>query len=230
MPKTDYNKLRTKVLGIIEGLALVNPDYNELRRLLIFSENIHSGSRKDGTREFSHQLEMVAFAITFHQQLDNPLAVYKAIIAHDLIEDYPEVAIDLRVNFPSVEHDSRLLSKYQDSTNHELPYTSYFEGLANSPVCSIAKLIDRVHNLSTAPGVFSTEKLRSYCVETETYYFDLIRQCKELYSNRGVYENLKFILTTQVNTIQKLLPPQQVGQPKPPTTTLELDSCSALSI
>lgn len=202
MPKTDYNKLRTKVLGIIEGLTLADPDYNKLRKLLIFCEQIHSGSRKDGTKEFSHQLEMVAFALTYHMQLESPLQVYLAILIHDVIEDYPEIRTALEREFPEELRYSDILSKYKDASGG---YGLYFEQLSNDPVCSIAKLIDRVHNLSTAPGVFKKEKLLEYCNETETYYFDLIRQCKENFSNRNVYENLKFILTTQVNTITALI-------------------------
>lgn len=202
MPKTDYTKLRTKVLGIIEGLALAYPSYNELRKLLTFCEKVHKNSRKDGSREFSHQLEMIAFAMTFHEQLCDPQDVYTAILVHDIIEDYPGQRGQLIRDFPNVLKYSDLLSKYKDSDNS---YTCYFTALSECQVCSIVKLIDRVHNLSTAPGVFNNEKIKEYCTETETYYFDLIRSCKENFSNRAVYENLKFILTTQVNTIQSLI-------------------------
>lgn len=228
MPKTDYSKLRTKVLGIIEGLALADPDYNELRRLLTFCEGIHKNTRKDGSREFSHQLEMIAFAITFHNQLTDPLSVYCAILVHDVLEDYPEQRGAMLAEFPSVVDLSTRLSKWKDSSHDEDKYYGYFASLADCPVCSIVKLIDRVHNLSTAPGVFSVLKLREYIKETENYYFGLIRECKLRYENRNVYENLKFILTTQVNTIQALLPaPEPYGSGSapvaPPTSSRKLD-------
>lgn len=208
MPKTDYSKLRTKVLGIIEGLTLADPDYSSLRRLLTFCERIHVNTRKDGSREFSHQLEMIAFALTFHAQLDDPLSVYSAILVHDVLEDYPEELGSMLVEFPEVVSLSTRLSKWKDDDGS---YNGYFDSLSKCPVCSIVKLIDRVHNLSTAPGVFKTEKIQEYCLETEQYYFELIRKCKVSFENRNVYENLKFILTTQVNTILALIP-------KPPTT------------
>lgn len=220
MPKTDYSKLRTKVLGIIEGLALADPDYNELRRLLTFCEGIHTNTRKDGSREFSHQLEMIAYAITFHNQLTDPLSVYCAILVHDVLEDYPEQRGAMLSEFPSVVDLSTRLSKFKDGNG--ATYTNYFNSLAKCPVCSIVKLIDRVHNLSTAPGVFSVAKLREYIQETENYYFELIRECKLQYENRNVYENLKFVLTTQVNTIQSLLPaPPAPVRPQEPPTKLE---------
>lgn len=203
MPKTDYSKLRTKVLGIIEGLTLADPDYSSLRRLLSFCEGIHVNTRKDGSREFSHQLEMIAFALTFHAQLDDPLSVYSAILVHDVLEDYPEQLGTMLLLFPEVVSLSTRLSKWKDEDG---TYNGYFEELSKCSVCSIVKLIDRVHNLSTAPGVFSVAKLHEYIRETEKYYFELIRVCKLRYENRSVYENLKFVLTTQVNTIQALLP------------------------
>lgn len=225
MPKTDYSKLRTKVLGIIEGLALADPDYNELRRLLTFCEGIHTNTRKDGSREFSHQLEMIAYAITFHSQLTDPLSVYCAILVHDVLEDYPEQRGAMLAEFPSVVDLSTRLSKFKDSSHDT--YYGYFSSLADCPVCSIVKLIDRVHNLSTAPGVFSVAKLREYIRETENYYFGLIRECKLRYENRSVYENLKFVLTTQVNTISALLPlPPANAHPQPdpePTEKRKLD-------
>lgn len=201
MPKTDYNKLRTKILGIIEGLALSDPNYNDLRRLLVYCESVHKHTRKDGSREFSHQLEMIAFALTYHNQLTKPLDIYKAILVHDFIEDYPEHRKELLEMYPSVLMYSDRLAKYKDK---ECCYNIYFHNLSSCEVCSIVKLIDRVHNLSTSPGVFSKEKLQEYCTETEDYYFDMIRKCKENFPNRSVYENLKFILTTQVNTIQAM--------------------------
>lgn len=209
MPKTDYNKLRTKVLGIIEGLALADPAYNELRRLLTFCEGIHTNTRKDGSNEFSHQLEMIAYAITFHAQLDDPLSVYCAILVHDVLEDYPEERGAMLSKFPSVVDLSTRLSKFKDTSSDRDTYYCFFASLAGCPVCSIVKIIDRIHNLSTAPGVFSVAKLHEYIRETENYYFGLIRECKLRYENRSVYENLKFVLTTQVNTIQALLPTEK---------------------
>lgn len=213
MQKTDYSKLRTKVLGIIEGLTLADPDYNELRRLLTFCEGIHTNTRKDGSKEFSHQLEMIAYAITFHAQLTDPLSVYCAILVHDVLEDYPEERGAMLSEFPSVVDLSTRLSKFKDSSHDEDKYYGYFASLAGCPVCSIVKLIDRIHNLSTAPGVFTEAKLHEYLLETEKYYFGLIRECKLRYENRSVYENLKFVLTTQVNTIQALLQPLPAAKP-----------------
>lgn len=226
MKKTDYSKLRTKVLGIIEGLALADPDYNELRRLLTFAEGIHNGSRKDGSREFSHQLEMIAFAITFHSELSDPLSVYCAILVHDILEDYPEQLGEMLKEFPDVVELSNRLSKFKDFSHDQDLYYGYFDNIAQCPVCSIVKLIDRVHNLSTAPGVFSTVKLHEYVDETEKYYFELIRKCKLRYENRNVYENLKFILTTQVNTISALLPKQHAAIPP----SFDNDTCSSISL
>lgn len=206
--KTEYYKLRTKIFGICEGLALVNPEYHQLRQLLSFAEEYHNGNRKDGTREFSHQLEMLGLALTFHESLSKPLEVYMAVVAHDLIEDYPECSQGLETQFPIVAPHSRKLAKFKVNLVKE--YTAYFSGLADCEVCSVVKLIDRVHNLSTAPGVFSTEKILGYCDEVDTYFYDMLKTAKVKFNQKSVYETLKFMLKTQTHTIRALLKKEEV--------------------
>lgn len=202
--KTEYNKLRTKIFGIVEGLALVKPEYQKLRQLLAFAEEYHNGHRKDGTREFSHQLEMLGLALTFHDSLSKPFDVYMAVVAHDLCEDYPGCEERLVQQFPNVAPYSRRLSKFYDKHPAET-YYDYFYAIADCEVCSVVKLIDRVHNLSTAPGVFSTEKILGYCDEVDTYFYDMLKTAKIKFDQRCVYETLKFMLKTQTHTIRTLL-------------------------
>lgn len=201
MIKTDFDKLRTKVLGIIEGMAMIDNKYFDLRRAVLFAEKVHCGSRKDGSKEFSHQLEMLAFALTLHSLLNKPFEVYISIVLHDLYEDYPQYLEEIRKNFPDAEEFSVRLSKYKDRSGKE--YYSYFNGIAECEVCSVVKAIDRYHNLSTAPGVFSNSKILEYCEEVETYFIPMLRKAKQLHNQRAVYELMKSILTTQVNTIDK---------------------------
>lgn len=201
--KTEFSKLRTKVFGIIEGISLVNPEYTELRKLLTIAEQYHSGTRKDGTPEFSHQLEMLALALTFHESLSKPLDVYMAVITHDLLEDYPGSQTMLSTLFPRTDQYSRRLAKFKVNLVNE--YTNYFNNLAECEVCSVVKLIDRVHNLSTAPGVFKTEKILEYCDEVDTYFFGMLKTARDNFGQRAVYETLKFMLNTQVHTIRTLL-------------------------
>lgn len=201
--KTDFTKLRTKVLGIVEGLAMSDSRYYDLRRLLTFAETVHCNERKDGSPEFSHQLEMLALALTFHESLLKPLDVYMAVVAHDLLEDYPEVESELSLDFPSTTVYSRRLAKFK--VNLEREYSAYFNGIAECEVCSVVKLVDRVHNLSTAPGVFKASKLLEYCNEVDEYFFGMIRTAKNNFNQRSVYESLKFMLNTQVHTIRSLI-------------------------
>ncbi len=199
MSKTDYPKLRTKLLGIIEGMAMVDNRYFDLRKAVLFAEKVHSGSRKDGSLEFSHQLEMLAFAINLHSLLSKPFEVYVSIVLHDLYEDYPQYLQEIRNNFSYAEEYALRLSKFKDGTEQE--YSSYFNGIASCEVCSVVKAIDRYHNLSTAPGVFSTTKILEYCDEVEMYFIPMLRAAKQLHNQRAVYELMKNILITQISTI-----------------------------
>lgn len=210
MQKTEYEKLRTKIIGVLEGLTLANKDFFNVRKALVYAEKIHCHQRKDGTPEFSHQLEMLGIALSFHALLLNPYDVYMAIILHDTIEDYPERQQEIHEIFPDVVKYSRILSKFTDSVRvdfetQEYTYYEYFDKISNCEVCSVVKLIDRVHNLSTAPGVFSTNKIEEYCNEVDKYFIDMMKSSKDKFNQRTVYEILKFMLQTEVNTIRSFL-------------------------
>lgn len=212
MKKTEYEKLRTKIIGVLEGLTLANKEFFNVRKALVYAEKIHCHQRKDGTPEFSHQLEMLGIALSFHALLLNPYDVYMAIILHDTIEDYPEYQQEIHEIFPDVVKYSRILSKFTDSVrgfqdpeSNESTYYEYFDNISNCEVCSVVKLIDRVHNLSTAPGVFSTNKIEEYCNEVDKYFIDMMKNSKDKFNQRTVYEILKFMLQTEVNTIRAFL-------------------------
>lgn len=205
--KTDFNKLRTKIFGIIEGLSFLEPEYYQLRNLINYAETIHDGKRKDGTPEFGHQLEMLSLAFNFHKILTKPLHVYMAIVIHDLVEDYPQNSLELKKSFPEFYQYSLVLSKEgkKEKEDESGTYYSYFKEISNCEVCSVVKLIDRVHNLSTAPGVFPKDKILAYCDEAEMYFFDIIKIAKQQFHQREVYECLKFMLQTQISTIRALV-------------------------
>lgn len=202
MKKTDYSKLRTKILGIIEGLTLSDERYFNVRRAITICEGIHCNTRKDGSPEFSHQLEMLSIGLSLHKSLLQPYEVYMGILLHDTIEDYPEHTEELHQVFPDIVQYSRKLSKFKDLSQDEVSYYSYFEQVSNCSVCSIIKLIDRIHNLSTAPGVFSTAKITEYCSEVDKYFWDMLRNAKSQFNQREAYEVLKVMLQIQVRTIR----------------------------
>lgn len=204
--KTNYDKLRTKVFGILEGLAMGDAKYFNVRKLIIYAETVHCNQRKDGSKEFSHQLEMLALALNFHTLMLKPYEVYLAIIAHDILEDYPAEYSFLKSTFPDAVDFSNTLSKHPDTNNKESKtYYNYFEKLSSCDVCSVVKLIDRVHNLSTAPGVFSTVKLIDYCDEVDMYFIDMYRKAKANFNQREVYEILKTMLSIETRTIRSLV-------------------------
>lgn len=204
MTKTDYDKLRTKILGMLEGLALIDKSYYDVRKLLAYAEKVHCNLRKDGSKEFSHQLEMLGLALSIHDLLLNPRMVYMAIIAHDLLEDYAPLEPELLAMQPDVVPYAKKLAKHPDPIGAGMKtYNQYFELVSSCDVCSIVKLIDRVHNLSTAVGVFRTEKLKEYVDEVDAYFFDMISRAKNNFNQRQAYEVLKSMLLIECKTINK---------------------------
>ena len=72
-------------------------------------------------------------------------------------------------------------------------------------VCSIVKLTDRIHNISTMIGVFSEEKQNKYLEEVDTYFFPILKTAKRLFPEQeNAYENLKSMLTVQKETIKRV--------------------------
>ena len=67
------------------------------------------------------------------------------------------------------------------------------------------KLIDRIHNLSTAPGVFSIEKISEYVDEVDQYFVPMYKKAKGLFNQRSVYEVLKGMLMIQCRTIRSFV-------------------------
>ncbi|WNA15762.1 hypothetical protein XaC1_119 [Xanthomonas phage XaC1] len=203
MSSTEYTKLKTKVFGLLEGMTIMDPKYFKVREALIYGETVHTGTRKDGSPEFSHQMEMLAIAINFHTMMLDPYSVYLAIITHDMYEDYPQILPTLRTKFPEAEQYSLRLSKYKDTSERE--YSSYFREIATCPVSSVVKLIDRIHNLSTAPGAFSNKKMLEYSAEAKQYFLPMLKEARNLHNQRTVYEILKSFLVTEMKIIDKLL-------------------------
>jgi (p)ppGpp synthase/HD superfamily hydrolase len=173
---------------------------------------------------------MLSLALSLHNSLIDPYSVYMAIIVHDTIEDYPETQPELQEMFPDAVQYSHRLAKF---TDHVLgfeedddidKYYSYFDRISQCEVCSVVKLIDRIHNLSTAVGVFNNEKLAEYCNEVEKYFLDMMHKAKSNFNQREVYEVLKFMLMTQVSTIRKFLSiiDVQVSESKKTLTASEL--------
>lgn len=215
MNTTEHTKLKLVLLNRLMGMAAVEQRYQEAVSAFRFAESVHLGVRKDGvTPEFYHQLSILGRAISLHATLSDPLSVYVAILLHDCPEDYPNTIEDILRKFPAHASNSMALSKYdyldRPGTTPEMvakEFSDYIQVLSASPVLSVVKLLDRLHNLSTMLGVFSAEKVQRYINEVDTYFLPMLKEAKHRFPEQeAVYEIIKSDLNTLVLTIRHFAP------------------------
>jgi (p)ppGpp synthase/HD superfamily hydrolase len=182
-------------------MAANNPAYYETIEALEWAKTVHTGMRKDGvTPEFQHQLQIAHYVRTLHTSLIYPAETLTAVLYHDLKEDYPELTLELQSRCSDrVFNAVKLLDK--NGKTHE----AYFHDLATDCIGSVAKGGDRIHNLQTMVGVFSPEKQLAYVEEVELHFLPMLKEARRRFPRQEpAYENIKHVLTTQVELIRSI--------------------------
>ena len=166
-------------------------------------------TRKNGDHEFSHQVSQVALALTLLEHFEHPEDLICIIFLHDICEDYHVPFDTIRDLFGQrVRNGVFLMSKeYKEAGKTiEVDNDVYYERLANDPIASIAKGFDRVHNLMTMLGGFSQSKIKEYIEETLEKTVPMLKIARRKFPEQnGAYENIKFIMTNQVQLYNALL-------------------------
>jgi guanosine-3',5'-bis(diphosphate) 3'-pyrophosphohydrolase len=204
--REHFKKLKLALRSRLLGLAMGDEDWCRALEAFDYVENIHTGFRKDGeTPEFMHQIQICLFLMQHYKSLTDPIGVIVAALLHDTPEDY-------HVDFQDIEHkfgkqamyDVRCLTKkYKGAVRDK---QECFDEIALSQNASIVKGADRVNNISTMIGVFSEEKIKSYCEETREYFFTFLKKARRMFPKQdSVYENIKFCLEIQLKIYEGLL-------------------------
>ena len=86
---------------------------------------------------------------------------------------------------------------------------SRFRAMSESPVASVGKAIDRVHNVVSMVGVFTPEKVARYIAESEDLVLPMMKAARRRFPRQiPVYEISKLMISTHIHNIRTLL-----GQP-----------------
>lgn len=194
MNSTSYDKLLISIRYWLLGKAESDPSYYQPLKALEFALEYHDGVRKDNTtKEFYHQLSMVAYARTVVSMVSHPALLLTVILLHDTYEDYEESHQRLASEFPEAYAYIVRISKVRDG--HTISYEQYFGEMSNCNVTSVAKAIDRIHNLSTMNGVFSEEKKRQYLDDVQAWFLPMIKVARKRFPEQEpAYEQLKSTL------------------------------------
>lgn len=197
--KQDYTKMKIALRAFLQGRG-----YFTALRAMDFAEKLHDGVRKDGQPEFSHQVSQALYAITLIDLLSHPEETIAVIFLHDTIEDKDVTHAELVKLFGITIADATLkMSKVVNG--FRIPDDFYYDVLSTCPIASLAKGFDRVHNLLTMLGGFSVNKRVSYIQETMDKTVPMLKIARRSFPEQySVYENIKFVMTNQVQLYNAL--------------------------
>jgi (p)ppGpp synthase/HD superfamily hydrolase len=196
----EFLKMRTSL-----KYWFIGKGYYAAVKALTFAAEYHKGLRKDKyTPEFEHQISMACYARTLSRYFILPEETFIVILLHDVKEDY------------DVRHETFVL-RFGDTVAKEVDLITkkfkgikkdneeYYREMGSSPIVSIAKGIDRVHNLSTIHEVFSVEKQNAYIKETEDLVLPMLKNARNLFPEQEkAYENIKLSLKTNITLIRAI--------------------------
>lgn len=182
--------------------------WHKALKCLRYAEQQHTDTRKDGiTPEYMHQVEIALFALCLVAYLKYPEETICVILLHDTPEDrntdwmvirslitgsLPEIfgeraddqAFAKRVLF-SLEKITKVYNGIKKTID------LYLKEMEDDPISSIAKLLDRDHNLGTMVGVFAIKKLEEQ-VEESKLILEMGKEAQELHSEQHeAYEIVK---------------------------------------
>lgn len=196
----DYKKTRSVFRHYILGKVKSDKRYLDVLRMMALIEKYHTGKRKNGEAELSHQYAICAYLMTIEDSLEDPVSCYVVALAHDLYEDYPESEKELRELFAKYVEMIIRISKIRNGI--AIDKFVYFNEMALCMICSIVKLCDRFHNFSTMVEPFNREKQLSYLEDLDDFFLPLLKEAKRRFPEQtAAYENLKFVLTTIRNVL-----------------------------
>lgn len=196
--KKKVNALRNRLLG----MATFDPAWYKAVEALEFGLKHHKGYRKDKiTPSYMHQIEIVQYLMTLPNLL-YPVRTVIAGLLHDTPEDRNVSHEEIRDKF-GIESMVDVEEMTKEYRGEKKDMEVYFGVMAQSPVSSIGKGGDRIHNLFSMQGVFTFEKQVIYVEETETYFFSMLKEARRRFPQQQLaYENIKFVLQSQLRVFR----------------------------
>ena len=202
----DYEKSRTAI-----RYWLLGKGWHVAHNALEMGMEHHTGVRKNGNPEFSHQIFQAQFARTL-PDLIYPEETLAVIFLHDIVEDCDVPIKDIYTAFGELVGVGVGLMSDIDTQGVDKPLESYYSTMVESPIASIAKGIDRMHNFQSMMSVFSDPKKSRYIEETREHLIPMLKSARKRYSQQEpAYQNVKHILLTQMELISGMLDAKMVS-------------------
>jgi (p)ppGpp synthase/HD superfamily hydrolase len=190
---------------------LLGRGYTTALEAMEFAASHHTGLRKDGSPEFSHQVWQVAYARTLVDQMLFPEETLSVIFLHDVVEDYPVGLAEIESLFGEMicggtDRMSKVIGGVKKKPD------VYFGEMSLCPISSIAKGVDRTHNHHTMKDAFSAIKQEDYLGETEADILPMLKAARRRFPGQEpVYENIKHMLISQIELYRYALAQQSAA-------------------
>ena len=192
----DYEKAKTAL-----RYWLLGKGWHIASEAMELGLKYHVGERKNGNPEFSHQIFQAQYARTL-PALMNPEATIAVIFLHDIVEDHSVTVKDIYDGFGPLIGLGVDLMTDSDEQGNDRPPELYYPAMVASPLTSIAKGIDRMHNFQSMRTAFDIAKQKRYIVETRTHILPMMKLARKKYPQQEpAYQNIKHVLLTQIELI-----------------------------
>jgi (p)ppGpp synthase/HD superfamily hydrolase len=198
---TDYGKTSASLRGWLLGKG-----YHQAIKAMEWAKSLHTGRRRDKvTPEFSHQVMMANFARTICDYFLEPENVFTTIFLHDLVEDKGVTLDQISEQWGNEVCNAVASLTNQVANGAKKEQSGWFHMMGYSPVASIVKGIDRIHNQSTMVDVFRPDKIDSYMAETEKYILPMLKAARKAFPEQeSAYQNIRFVLMLQLDMISTI--------------------------
>lgn len=194
--------LRYWLLGASLHRALIALDFNQ---------PYFGGLRKDGlTPKFDHHVAQANFVRTLLPYLMFPEETLCVVFFHDTAEDHGVSRTEIAAVFSDSDFGKRvadgvwrMTKKYRGGVGSAATPSELFAEMARCPISSIAKGVDRIHNLQSMVGVFTLEKQKAYLLETEEFFLPMLKRAEQAFpSQEPAYKIIRTFLKMQMELIR----------------------------
>lgn len=184
MSDLAYERRLSALRGHLRGAG-----FNMALEALEYARTFHTGRRKSGEHEFSHQVA-IAFHVLDLPGLLFPEETIATVMLHDTVEDY------------GAHHEAVILNRFGArvhsgvmSVTKKIPVfvdgvqvhmierdeDELFAAMSGEPIGSIVKPADRGHNQKTMGGAFTQEKQVSYVDFTDERIIPMMKRARHLF-------------------------------------------------
>ncbi len=199
-PNFDPDRMYTYLKARAQSLGLLQT----LQALPLMREK-HEGQVRKGMVESTpyrvHPLTLACHALAMGIGDDDVLA---ALLLHDVVEDTDQRLEELPVN-DRVKEAVQLVSYNTYPGEKKTIKPVYYQKIANCPLASLVKCIDRCNNLSCMADGFSRKKQATYVIETEQYVVPLLDVIKAVPEWNNAAWLLRYQIRVLLETFKRML-------------------------